>query len=148
VALPAAPSATPCRLHGVRILVVDDDGDSRDLLAAMLVEVGAAVRTCSSAIAALDIVQEWRPDVLVSDIEMPEEVGYTLIRKVRALDADHGGKIPAVALTAYGRIQDRSVSLTAGYNIHVPKPADPAELTALIAGLAAPPVDATRTPTH
>jgi len=147
VALPAAPSATPC-LHGLRILVVDDDGDSRDLLAAMLVEVGAAVRTCSSAMAALDIVQEWRPDVLVSDIEMPEEDGYTLIRKVRALDADHGGKIPAVALTAYGRIQDRSVSLTAGYNIHVPKPADPAELTALIAGLAAPPVDATRTPTH
>ena len=74
--------------------------------------------------------------MLVSDIEMPGEDGYSLIRKVRALDAWRGGKTPAVALTAYGRTQDRMLSLTAGYNMHVPKPVDPGELTAIIANVA------------
>jgi CheY-like chemotaxis protein len=77
--------------------------------------------------------------VLVSDIEMPGEDGYALIRKVRALDAECGGRTPAVALTAYGRMQDRVFSLTAGYSMHVPKPVDPEELTTIIASLAARP---------
>jgi len=75
----------------------------------------------------------------VSDIEMPGEDGYSLIRKVRALDRDHGGYTPAVALTAYGRVQDRVLSLTAGYSMHVPKPVDPGELTTIIASVAARP---------
>ena len=130
-------SAAGARLDGMRIVVVDDDQDSLELVSAVLVEAGATVRGCSSASAALDILQQWRPDVLVSDLEMPEEDGYSLIRKVRALGAERGGAIPAVALTAYGRVQDRVQALTAGYNRHVPKPVDPGELTAIIATLAA-----------
>jgi CheY-like chemotaxis protein len=84
----------------------------------------------------LEALRSWRPDVLVSDIEMPGEDGYTLIRKVRALGAAEGGHTPAVALTAYGRPQDRGLSLTAGYNMHVPKPVDPGEFTAIIASVA------------
>ena len=82
------------------------------------------------------------PDVLVSDIEMPNEDGYSLIRKVRAWDAERGRRTPAVALTAYGRPQDRMRSLTAGYNMHVPKPVDPAELTTIIASVVARPPQA------
>jgi hypothetical protein len=106
------------------------------LASAILMGAGATVRTCRSAPAALEIVSQWRPDVLVSDIEMPGEDGYSLIHKVRALDADRGGNTPAVALTAYGRTQDRTRSLSVGYNMHVPKPVDPGELTAIIASLA------------
>jgi signal transduction histidine kinase/ActR/RegA family two-component response regulator len=137
---PTAPVIEPVsggvRLDGLQVLVVDDDPDALDLATAILAAAGATVRTCDSAPAALVIVQQWRPDVLVSDIEMPGEDGYTLIQKVRALDADRGGKTPAVALTAYGRMQDRILSLTAGYNMHVPKPVDPVELTTIIASLA------------
>jgi CheY-like chemotaxis protein len=75
--------------------------------------------------------------VLVSDIEMPGEDGYALIRKIRALESERTGKTPAVALTAYGRVQDRMLALTAGFNMHVPKPVDPGELTTIIASLAA-----------
>jgi CheY-like chemotaxis protein len=132
----ALPSGT-ARLDGVRVLVVDDDRDALDLASAILSTAGAVVKTCSSARAALDALSAWRPDVLVSDIEMPEEDGYSLIRSIRALSPDRGGKTPAVALTAYGRIQDRMLSLSAGYNMHVPKPVDPGELTTIIASLAA-----------
>jgi CheY-like chemotaxis protein len=82
------------------------------------------------------VVRESRPDVLISDIEMPGENGYALIRKVRALDASDGGKTPAIALTAYGRMQDRLLSLAAGYSMHVPKPVDPGELTMIVASVA------------
>ncbi len=122
------------RLDGVRVLVVDDDEDALDLATAILTAKGATVRTWPPAPAALVIIQEWHPDVLVSDIEMPDEDGYSLIRKVRRLDS-RDAKIPAVALTAYGRIQDRMISLTAGYSMHVPKPVDPGELTTIIASL-------------
>ena len=88
---------------------------------------------------ALAVLPEWRPDVLVSDIEMPGEDGHSLIRRVRALGREHGGDTPAVALTAYGRTQDRMRSLTAGYTMHVPKPVDPGEFTTIIASLAARP---------
>jgi len=127
------------RLDGLRVLVVDDDPDAVNLASAILTDAGAEVRTCLSAPEALAVLQQWRPHVLVSDIEMPGEDGYSLIRKVRALDSEHGGKTPAVALTAYGRIQDRMLSLTAGYSMHVPKPVDPGELTTIIASVAARP---------
>ena len=97
------------------------------------------MRRALSAPEALNVLREWRPDVLVSDIEMPGEDGYALIRKVRALDPSEGGRTPAVALTAYGRTQDRIRSLAAGYSMHVPKPVDPGELTAIIASVAARP---------
>jgi signal transduction histidine kinase/ActR/RegA family two-component response regulator len=127
------------RLDGVRVLLVDDDPDSLDLASAILTTAGADVRTCRAASDALEALRVWRPDVLVSDIEMPEEDGYSLIRKVRAMEARSGGATPAVALTAYGRMQDRVQSLAAGYSMHVPKPVDPGELTTIIASLAAGP---------
>jgi len=138
---PTAPGMEPAisggvRLDGLRVLVVDDDPDALELAAAILTRAGAAVRTCRSAGEALLAVPRWSPDVLVSDIEMPDEDGYALIRKVRLLDPARGGKTPAVALSAYGRTQDRVLSLTAGYNMHVPKPVDPGELTTIIANVA------------
>jgi PAS domain S-box-containing protein len=135
VSLDAARPVT--RLDGLRVLVVDDDADALDLASAILGSAGAAVKTSLSAREALEMLHEWRPDVVVSDIEMPGEDGYSLIRKLRALDPSRGGKIPAVALTAYGRTQDRMASLTAGYNMHVPKPVDPAEFTTIVASLVA-----------
>jgi signal transduction histidine kinase/ActR/RegA family two-component response regulator len=132
--LDGRPAGT--RLDGLRVLLVDDDRDALDLATAIVADAGGDVRTCRSAREALDVLTEWRPHVLVSDIEMPGEDGYALIRKVRALEPDRGGKTPAVALTAYGRIQDRTLSLTAGYSMHVPKPVDPGELTTVIASLA------------
>jgi CheY-like chemotaxis protein len=137
---PAAPTGellpNRVRLDGVRVLVVDDDADALELASAILGTAGAQVRTCLTAAQALETMQEWRPDVLVSDIEMPGEDGYTLIRKVRALDAGQGGRTPAVALTAYGRMEDRVRTLSAGYNMHVPKPVDPGEFTTIIASVA------------
>ena len=137
---PTAPSIdsipTSPRLDGIRILLVDDDPDARALGTAILARAEGTIRTCSSASEALEILRIWRPDVLVSDIEMPEQDGYALIRELRARDPEHGGKIPAVALTAHGRMQDRMLAISAGYNMHVPKPVDPAELTTIIASLA------------
>jgi signal transduction histidine kinase/ActR/RegA family two-component response regulator len=140
---PTAPSAEPLpagtRLDGLKILVVDDDPDALELATAILESSGAGVRRCFAAPEALDALREWRPDVLVSDIEMPGEDGYSLIRKVRALDPAQGGRTPAIALTAYGRTQDRILSLAAGYSMHVPKPVDPGELTTIVASVAARP---------
>jgi signal transduction histidine kinase/ActR/RegA family two-component response regulator len=127
------------RLDGLRVLVVDDDWDALELESSILRGAGAAVRTCLSAPEALAVLQEWRPDVLVSDIGMPGEDGFALIRNVRALGSDQGGNTPAVALTAYGRTQDRMLSLSAGFNMHVPKPVDPGELATIIASVAARP---------
>jgi CheY-like chemotaxis protein len=123
------------RLDGVRALVVDDDVEGLALAEAILRQAGAEVRTCSSAASAIDVLRQWRPDVVVSDIEMPAEDGFWLIRQVRALDIDEGSTTPAIALTAYGRTQDRVRSLAAGFNMHVPKPVDPGELTAIVAGI-------------
>jgi PAS domain S-box-containing protein len=128
-----APAA---RLDGLRVLVVDDDPDALELARSILSKAGAAVTTCRSAQEALELFQQERPEVLVSDIEMPEEDGYSLIRKVRALDVAQGGRTPAVALTAYGRMEDRVRTLASGYSMHVPKPVDPGELTAIIASVA------------
>ena len=129
-------SAAGPSLRGLRVLVVDDDRDGLDLVHAILVSSGAEARGCASASEGLKVVQEWRPHVLISDIEMPGEDGYTFIRKVRALDFTKGGKTPALALTAYGRVEDRLRTLSAGYSMHVPKPVDPAELGVIVASLA------------
>jgi CheY-like chemotaxis protein len=131
---PSAPVGPS--LRGVRVLAVDDDRDGLELIARIITEASGEARTTTSAAEGLRVLQDWRPDVLVSDIEMPGEDGYVFIRRVRELDASQGGKTPAVALTAYGRTEDRVRTLAAGYSMHVPKPVDPVELTTIIASLA------------
>jgi CheY-like chemotaxis protein len=123
-------------LNGVRVLAVDDEADARELLRAILSQCGAEVTVTASVREALDALQQDRFDVLVSDIVMPDENGYGLIRKVRALDAERGGQIPALALTAYARIEDREAAIAAGYQQHAAKPIEPAELAAAVATLA------------
>lgn len=130
-ALPPAPA-----LAGVRVLVVDDEADTRELMASVLAEGEATVATAASAAEALALLQELRPDVLVSDIGMPGEDGYSLIRRVRALAPEAGGRTPAVALTAYARAEDRTRAMAAGFNVHVAKPIEPAELMVTVASLA------------
>src|SRR5439155_14188428 len=115
-------------LRGLRVLVVDDDPAALELIATILSRAEAEARLCSSPPEALAMLRSWKPHVLVSDIEMPGEDGYALIRKVRGLAGSDGGQIPAVALTAYGRPEDRVRSLSAGYSMHVAKPVDPVEL--------------------
>jgi CheY-like chemotaxis protein/anti-sigma regulatory factor (Ser/Thr protein kinase) len=123
-------------LRGLRVLVVDDDRDGLELVSMILVSGGAEVKAFSSAAEGLEALQAWRPDVLISDIEMPGEDGYAFIRRVRALDGAASARLPAVALTAYGRVEDRLRTLAAGYSMHIPKPVDPAELTTVVASLA------------
>src|SRR5262249_1437385 len=123
-------------LDGVRVIIVDDEAETRELLTAMLTRRSAEVRTCSSAVEALEAVDQWRPAVLVSDIGMPEEDGFALIRKLRALRPEQGGNTPAVALTAYAKGEDRLRTLAAGFQMHVPKPVEAAELVLVIANLA------------
>ena len=123
-------------LEGLRLLVVDDEADTRMLLKAVLERCGASVTAVSSAGEALAALKETRPDVLISDLGMPEEDGYSLIKKVRALPAKDGGQTPSAALTAYARVEDRMKVLRAGFQIHIPKPVEPAELVAVVANLA------------
>jgi PAS domain S-box-containing protein len=123
-------------LNGLRVLVVDDEADSLEFLSISLTECGAEVRAVSSAAEALSMLEEFRPDVLISDIGMPHEDGYTLMRKVRALGPEHGGAIPAAAVTAYARSEDRMRALLAGFQTHIAKPVEPAELAAVVASLA------------
>src|SRR5687768_13761543 len=123
------------RLDGLRILVVDDEPDARDLIAAVLQERGAVVYMAGSATEAVTVLQAERPDIILSDISMRDSDGYDLIRSVRALPADKGGRTPAAALTAYGRLEDRMKALSAGFQLHVAKPVDPAELVAVVASL-------------
>ena len=122
-------------LRGVRVLTVDDNSDTRDLVEAVLSRCGAEVRTSASAAEALTVLREWRPDVMLSDIGMPHEDGYELIRRVRALDTSQGGCVPAAALTAYARDEDRGLTLAAGFQMHLVKPVNPAELIAAVACL-------------
>jgi CheY-like chemotaxis protein len=123
------------RLDGVNILVVDDEGDTRDLLSAGLTDTGASVYTASSAESALETFKTNRPDVIISDIGMPNVDGYEFIKRVRKLPAEDGGRVPAVALTAYARMEDRLKALRAGYEMHVPKPVELTELVAVITSL-------------
>jgi signal transduction histidine kinase/CheY-like chemotaxis protein len=121
---------------GVRALVVDDDADARELIAMIIKKGGAEVRTAVSATEALTACDDWRPDILIADIGMPEEDGYTMMKKLRSRERERGGHIPAIALTAYGRHEDRLRALSVGYEYYVPKPVDPAELLTVLAGLA------------
>ncbi|HEX8325237.1 MAG TPA: ATP-binding protein [Tepidisphaeraceae bacterium] len=124
-------------LSGVNVLVVDDEPDTRELVRRVLVECGVNVATATSAAAALTLVQDRVFDVLVSDIGMPGEDGYSLIRSVRELESRTArGKLPAIALTAYARAQDRQRIMLAGFQVHVAKPVEAAELLATVASLA------------
>ncbi|HEX8293113.1 MAG TPA: PAS domain S-box protein [Pyrinomonadaceae bacterium] len=126
----------PERLDGLRVLVVDDEDDARQLISTGLGQCGAEVVTASSARAALEALAGSKFDVLVSDIGMPGEDGYELIRRVRALPHAAGGRTPAVALTAYARTEDRLRAMRAGFEIHVSKPVELTELVVVIANLA------------
>jgi signal transduction histidine kinase len=129
------PTKCPPELSGLRIVAVDDEVDALELLVTLLEDCGASVSTAKSAQEALALVQSLRPDVLLSDIGMPVEDGYSLIRQVRRLPRDEGGATVAIALTAYARTEDRTRVLTSGFQAHVPKPVEPAELFAVIASL-------------
>jgi CheY-like chemotaxis protein len=122
-------------LYGLKILVVDDDQDTRDLLEWVLRRVGAEVVAVASAKAAMEALEKDRPHILVSDIAMPEEDGLSLMRRIRALPRERGGRIPAVALTAHSMVQDRLQSLRAGFQSHVPKPVVPEELVEVVTSI-------------
>jgi signal transduction histidine kinase len=122
-------------LAGVQVLIVDDDADARELLTAILQQYGAEVRGVGSTPEGIEALKAWQPDVLVSDIGMPGRDGYELIREVRALSSEHGGDIPAIALTGYARSEDRLKALSSGFQKHVTKPVEPENLAATIAGL-------------
>jgi PAS domain S-box-containing protein len=132
-----AGSAPLADLDGVRVLVVDDEPDTTAVVQTLLATYGAEVRTAGSAKDALAIFDEWTPDILLSDIGMPHEDGYALIARLRARQNAAGGTVPAVALTAYARVEDRINVLAAGFDMHVAKPIDPAELVAVVSRLAA-----------
>jgi CheY-like chemotaxis protein len=124
----------PVRLDGVQVLVADDDLNARELLVAVLEAAGAEVRAAASSEDALMLLETWSPDVLLSDIEMPGEDGYTLMRKVRTLSGQRS-HIAAVAVTAHARQEDRARAFDAGFEWHLAKPIDPAELVSVIVSL-------------
>jgi signal transduction histidine kinase/ActR/RegA family two-component response regulator len=153
VTFPLAQGAAPCacqqaeaaegvlslngteRLSGVRVLVVDDEQDTRRLISTVIAQTGAEVTACASAGEALEKLKTWRPHILMSDIGMPGEDGYALIQKVRALPPERGGRTPAAALTAYARDEDKGRALAAGYQLHIAKPFNPKELLAAVSDL-------------
>jgi len=122
-------------LDDVKVLLVDDDPDTLQILTVMLAESKAGVQTAASVSEALEILEWYQPDVLVSDLAMPGEDGYSLIGKIRALPSGKVAQVPAVALTSYVRVEDRARALSAGFNMFVPKPVEPDELITAIANL-------------
>jgi CheY-like chemotaxis protein len=139
------PSATsqlagmsePCaEIKGVRALVVDDEPDARALVKRLLENCHAHVTVAASAAEAFKCVQAGKFDVLISDIGMPGEDGYSLIRRIRALANEDGGELPAIALTAYARAEDRVKAIAAGFQMHVTKPVEPVELITVVASAA------------
>ncbi len=125
----------PDLLSGVKVLAVDDQADTRDLIIVALTLYGAEVRACTSAIEACKTIKEWQPHILVSDIGMPDEDGYDLMRKIRALAPENGGQIPAIALTGYAALVDESKAYAAGYQVHITKPVELRELATTVAKL-------------
>jgi CheY-like chemotaxis protein len=123
-------------LSGIKVLIVDDEPDTRNLLKRFLQDCGAKADTCSSVDEALRLIGEVNPDVILSDIGMPERDGYDFARTLRSLPPDKGGTIPAVALTAFARSDDRTRAMMAGFDVHVAKPVEPNELRAVVARLA------------
>jgi CheY-like chemotaxis protein len=120
----------------VRVLVVEDDPDAREMVSTILEDAGAIVSSADSAATGFDAVSVFQPQLLVSDIGMPGEDGYSLIRRIRALGAEAGGGLPSVALTAFTRAEDRARALTAGFTVHMGKPVSPAELVTTLKNLA------------
>jgi CheY-like chemotaxis protein len=140
VAPPAPPverkgSENGHRLDGVRVLLVEDNSDTLDMLKFIFDESGAEVITATSVDEALDALERFRPGALVSDIAMPDRDGCDLIRDVRSREPERGGNIPAVAVTAYARVEDRMRIMSAGFQMHIPKPINPDELIAVVASL-------------
>ena len=137
---PAQEEVTPFdglpSLRGLKVLVVDDEADTRELIREVLKECGSEVILSRSAAEALEAIEQHKPDILISDLGMPDEDGYSLISKIRALPAEQGGQIPAAALTAYARAEDRMRVLRSGFQFHLPKPVDSAELVTVVASLA------------
>ncbi len=131
-----ASADCPPTLENLKVLVVDDEPDARQVLTVIIENCGAQVTTAQSAREALEALARFRPDIIVSDIGMPDEDGHALMRKIRTLSPEEGGRIPAVALSAYAREEDRMNALLAGYHIHIAKPVNPAELLAVIGSLA------------
>jgi CheY-like chemotaxis protein len=123
------------RLDGVRVLVVDDEPNASEALTVLFDSCGAEVRAAGSASEALATFDQWRPDILVSDIAMPGEDGYSLIRRIRQRPRGDGGDIPALALTAYAKIEDRVSILSSGFQMYLSKPANPTELVAVVVSL-------------
>jgi CheY-like chemotaxis protein len=133
---PTEPDVPAISLAGIRILVVDDEPDSRELVRRLLVEYQAAVVVAGSFDEALELFRQCPPDVILSDVGMPGKDGYDLMRAIRALPESDGGRVPAVALTALARAEDRRRALLAGFQAHVSKPVDPDELVAVVATFA------------
>jgi signal transduction histidine kinase/ActR/RegA family two-component response regulator len=129
-------------LNDVRVLLVDDNLDTLQILGVMLADSKATVQTAASVSEALEMLEWFEPDVLVSDLAMPGEDGYSLISKIRALETKSGKEIPAVALTSHVRVEDRARALSAGFNMFVPKPVELTELVTTIANLAELPIEA------
>ena len=127
------PAGLPRVFDGLKVLVVDDDPDARDVAAAWLRGLGVAVELADTSVQGLRLVSCWRPDVIVADIGMPGEDGYHFVRRLRALQPEHGGTTPAIALTAYSRPEDRRKALEAGYGEHLAKPLVPQALAAAVA---------------
>ena len=132
----AAAAAGQPVLDGVRVLVVDDEQNARKVISTVLTQSGAEVHACGSASDALAELERWKPDVIMSDLGMPGEDGYELIQKLRGLPRERGGRIPAAALTAYAREDDRERALAAGFQKHIAKPVRSAELVGVVADLA------------
>jgi CheY-like chemotaxis protein len=116
---------------------VDDDADARDLIATTLRRAGAKVTTAATVVEALDSLPISRPDILVSDIAMPDQDGYSLIRQIRKLPIENGRELPAIAVSAYARAEDSARALAAGFQSHLAKPIDPSELLSRVAHYAA-----------
>jgi CheY-like chemotaxis protein len=131
----AVDQPTEALIRGLRVLVVDDDPDARELLEEVLAAQGVFVETAESAGSGFEALQRFRPDVLVSDIGMPGEDGYSFMQRIRRLSAADGGSTPAIALTAYTRAEDRTKALAAGYSKHIGKPVNHDDLRAAIANL-------------
>ena len=125
----------PAVLKGLRVLVVDDEADARELMRIVLRSSGAEVMSAASAEEAFEHVEQWHPDILVSDIGLPDVDGYALIQKLRTLEAERGWSIPALAVTAYARVEDRTRALSSGFQMHLAKPLEPADLVAAITSL-------------
>jgi CheY-like chemotaxis protein len=123
-------------LNKLRVLVVDDNADTLELVSFILEEYGTEVITAASAIEAIAAIAQSQPNILISDIAMPGIDGYSLIRKVRTLSSERGGQIPAIALTAYASEEERIRLLDSGFQMHIAKPVDPAKLVAVVANLA------------